>query len=694
MKVETKRLFLDCSEGMTRVAVTTQQGVLIEYDIGFDSDSPHAHAHRRAKNAIHNAVIKSIKPELGACFVQYSDNESGTVKDGFLPFSNISPSYLSKDTTESTEAEIARLIKPGQKILVQIKKDQLHHETKGAALTTFISLAGTYLVLLPLNQKQGISRRADTAQRDLIKETIKKLNVSEDMGIIIRTAGITASHEEIEWDYKALLQQWNKIHAAHTKLSKPCLIHEDENILTRIIRDNMSGHIDKIICNNADTAMQIRQYLEGIRPDYLETTQLEIYEHDLMFDHYSIEEQIESIFQVRSSLPSGGQIVMHGTEAGYMIDVNSSKSTFGSSIEENAVNTNKEAAIKIADILRLRDVSGIIHIDFIDMHDEKNRSMIEKIFLDRAQLDRAKIKTEPISLLTGCMSVLRQGLGTVFFKSSLEPLPNDETIIIGKRRSVLSYSQHILNVLEKSATQKTDIVQIQLPVDVATLISNELRPQIQDIEKKYKVTIYIIPNENFMYHRYILKRFHKDEELEQEQSYTVSMKNNAEKPWVSTSKENKPQISRDVSSRKIEQQKDGVFTSIWNTIFGSDEEKTTTNTNPRPSRRRHNSSPRSPHNKRSHGNPTQGRYESSKSDGNSHNQNRTDRRKNHDKKQDDGEVNYNLIDNAKSESAKQSLRTPNGNRRRGSGPRSRKPRSQSFSTTPSENKSRHLMDDD
>ena len=589
MKVVNKRILIDRSGSRTRVAVT-QQGDLLEYDIAYGHESPHAHSHRRAKNAIHNAVIKSIRPELGACFVQYTENESGKLKDGFLPFSNISPTYFSKQKVEPSESEIAKLVKPGQKILVQIKKDQLHHETKGAALTTFISLAGTYLVLLPLNQKQGISRKADTAQRDLIKETIKKLNVSEEMGLIIRTAGISASHEEIEWDYRALLQQWDMILQAHKSLEKPCLIHEDENIVTRIIRDNMSGQTDKIICNCKEAYSEINRYLETIRPDYLEKDILELYEHDMMFEHYSIEDQVESIFQVRVSLPSGGQIVMHGTEAGYMIDVNSSKSTFGSSIEENARNTNKEAAVKIADMLRLRDVSGIIHIDFIDMNDEKNRAFIEKTFQERTLLDRAKIKTESISLLTGCMSVLRQGMGTVFFKSSLEQVANDETIIIGKRRSVVSYSNHILNVIEKSASQKTDIIQIQLPVDVSTLITNELRSQVHEIEKKHNVTIYIIPNENFKYHRYILKRFHKDEEIDLNKSYQISSTEISEKNWIQPSKHDKPQISRQRSSRATTKQP-GVLQNIWNSIFGEHDSTKEIKSHPRkPSGHRRSSS--------------------------------------------------------------------------------------------------------
>ena len=562
-----KRILIDKSRSgeRTRVAVTVK-GELIEYD----ESSPQAYI--RAKNTIYNATVKSIRPELGAAFVQYTESNGENIKDGFLPFSNIAPQYFNKAQEVNSEEEISKLIKVGQKILVQIKKDQLHHESKGAALTTFISLAGTYLVLLPLNQKQGISRKADTEQRDSIRQTLKDIQVDESMGIIIRTAGIAATPQEIEWDYKALLKQWHSIKEAHEKLSAPCLIHEDENIVTRIIRDNMSGNTEKIIVNDKAIYDNIHHYIENVRPEYLEAGVLEFYEHALMFEHYSVEEQVESIFQVRTSLPSGGQIVMHGTEAGYMIDVNSSKSTYGSNVEENALNTNKQAAIKIADMLRLRDVSGIIHIDFIDMNEEANRQTVEKIFNERSSLDRANIKSEPISLLTGCMPVLRQGLGTVFFKSSLESIEHDEAIIIGKRRSVVSYANYMLNVIEKSATQKTDVIQIQLPVDVATYMLNENRDNISAIEKNYQVSVKIIPNENFTHKRYILKRFHSNDQENLQASHEVAINSPDEKSWIHNPKSQRPHVEREFNqSKKPEQEKGSVIASIWNSIFGGSE---------------------------------------------------------------------------------------------------------------------------
>lgn len=572
-----KRILIEKTGNRTRVAVTCKSD-LIEYD----EASPQAYI--RAKNTIYNAVIKSIRPELGAAFVQYVDNQDGNTKDGFLPFANISSTYFSSQASTPSESEIGKLIKTGQKILVQIKKDQLHHESKGAALTTFISLAGTYLVLLPLNQKQGISRKADTTQRDLIRETLKNIQVDESMGIIIRTAGISAKPEELEWDYKALLQQWTSIQDAHKSQSAPCLIHEDENIVTRVVRDNMSNKTEKIICNDKEIFNQVQAYLQNIRPEYLENDILEFYDHELMFDHYSIEEQVESIFHVRTSLPSGGQIVMHGTEAGYMIDVNSSKSTFGSNVEESALNTNKQAAIKIADLLRLRDVSGIIYIDFIDMSLEENRLTIEKLFAERCSLDRANVKHEPISLLTGCMPVLRQGLGTVFFKSSLEPVQNDEAIIIGKRRSVVSYSNYIICVIEKSAAQKTDVVQVQLPVDVATYMLNELRGSIHNIESKHNVTVKIIPNENFTHRRYILKRFHNEESGSPQYSHNLISQQAEEKEWISSPKHQTPHVSRRASPPRTTP-KTGVISSIWESIFGKDSSK-----KPQSSSRRHSPS--------------------------------------------------------------------------------------------------------
>lgn len=564
-----KRILIERSGCRTRVAVTIKND-LIEYD----EASPQAYV--RAKNTIYNAVIKNIREELGAAFVQYTDDAGGKIKDGFLPFTNIANCYLKEVPAEQSE-DISKRIKIGQKILVQIKKDQLHHESKGAALTTFISLAGTYLVLMPLKQKKGISRKAEPTQRQNVQEIIDSLNVSEDMGLIVRTAGISATKSEIEWDYKALLQQWKSIQIAHESLPAPYLIHEDENIVTRIVRDSMSSKTEKILTNNAAVFNEIKQYLENIRPEYIENNTLELFEQPMMFDHFSLNEQIEEIFHVKINLPSGGQVVMHGTEAGYMIDVNSSRSTHGSNIEENALNTNKQAAVKIADMLRLRDVSGIIHIDFIDMYEEENRKYIEKIFSERCALDRASVKHEPISILTGCMSVLRQGLGTVFFKSSLEPLTNDESIIIGKKRSVTSYANYMLSVLEKSASQKTDIVQVQLPVDIATYMLNEQRDALSSIEKTYDVVIKVLPNEFFNNRRYILKRFHKDEDNAQQTSYKAVSAPDDKKSWIAETENKEPHVKRQTArmnrQRKYNKKSTGIISGIWESIFGGEEKE-------------------------------------------------------------------------------------------------------------------------
>jgi ribonuclease E len=666
------------ADSRVRVAVT-QKGSLIEYDESSES------TYRRAKNAIYNATIKSIRPELGAAFVQYTPDNGENIKDGFLPFSNIASVYLSSGSKEASESDIAKQIKVGQKILVQIKKDQLHHESKGAALTTFISLAGTYLVLLPLNQKQGISRKADSNQRDSIKETLKRLNVDESMGLIIRTAGLSANHTDIEWDYKALMQQWQMIEAAHKSQAAPCLIHEDENIVTRMIRDNMSGAIDKISCNDQETLDEVKNYLETVRPSYIEDDVLTLFDHDMMFHHYSLEEQVEQIFHVRVSLPSGGQVVFHGTEAGYMIDVNSSKSTVGTNVEENALNTNREAAVTIADMLRLRDISGIIHIDFIDMYDEANRTIVEKAFSDRASLDRAKIRTEPISLLTGCMSLLRQGLGTVFFKSSLEPIENDEMLIIGKRRSVPSYSNYVLSVIEKSAAQTTDIIQVQLPVEVATYILNELRSSLHQMETHHQVIIKIIPNEHFTYQRYVLKRFHREAGAVIEPSHTLMTSQGNEKAWIPTGKVDKPHVQRKrVSSQHHKGKKASVLGSIWQTFFGSDEASGNTASSSHARTERHNKSSRG----RGPQRPRRHNDQRNRQDGG--NRRRPDNRRStgpnraeHTQKSDSnipvqpvGDKNFNSVDhNHDGQSTISVGNTSEAPRRRNSGNRTRRPRS-------------------
>ena len=541
------------------------------------------------KGNIYLGKITNIKKGINAVFVDISSNETKLSSDGetkqkhgFLAFDNIAPEYFLKPWSEENgEPDITQLLKVGQKIMVQVKKDQQDHESKGPALTTFISLAGTYLVSLPNSQKQAVSRKADATQRLRVKEIMEQLEINENQGLIVRTAGVNRPLEDLKLDYEALNRQWRLIQSRCEELTAPALIHEEDNILIRNIRDHMGSGVSKIISNNTETYEFIKDYLTYTRPNLLTDDLLELYKHrQPLFEHYGVEEQIEDMFLTSHQLPSAGHLVIQGTEAGVMVDVNSSKSTAGSNIEETALLTNLEAARKTADLLRLRDMGGIIYIDFIDMKEPDNRKKVEQAFLDASQTDKAKIKYEPISELSGCMLVLRQSMGYPFFKSSLEPIENDESIVTGKRRSVASYATHVQHLLTHAAQYDTSIIQVQLPVDVATYILNEGRAKLSSIEQEYQVSIIVIPNENFKTHRCVLKRFR--EEDQDTHTFDLSHKSLSshanEKPWHSIKKQqqnlDRVDLKERLGSQQSKAKQSNFIQSIWQALFGSSDDET------------------------------------------------------------------------------------------------------------------------
>ena len=497
----TEQIIITNHANRTRVAGLDKKRALIHYD----EESIHS---RMEKNSIYNGEIKSLRPELNAVFVRYDKDK----KDGFLPFDNIAPKFHHANAVdENGKPDSSKCLRVGQKLVVQVKKDQLSHDSKGAALTTYLSLAGTYLVLLPENNKQGISRKADTSQRDQVKELLAELAPPEEIGLIIRTAGIDRSIEELKWDFTALMRQYELIKQASTESPTPTLLHEEDNILSRNIRDNISPSTQKIITDSQQIHDTITNYLRSTRPEMLEDNKLELYTHEKpLYEHYGIETQVENIFSTSIKLPSGGYIVVHGTEAGYMIDVNSGKASGAKNIDETALNTNLEAAVATAQILKLRDVGGIIVIDFIDMVDKDHQKQVEQAMSHAIAHDRAKVKFEAISQLSGCMLMLRQRLGVPYFESCLTTIENDDSILMGKRRSVDSYANFVLNILENTAVHNTDVIQIQVSCEVATYLLNELRPFIQDICAKHQVDIKIIPNQNITTQRYTMKRFRLD----------------------------------------------------------------------------------------------------------------------------------------------------------------------------------------
>lgn len=648
----------------TRVAVIDKQRQLQHYD----EESKYS---KMEKNSIYSATICSIRPEIGACFVKYD----GEKKDGFLPFDSIAPHYYNMTEAPEDTSEIGKKLKAGSKLLVQVKKDQISHESKGAALTTHLSLAGTYLVLLPYNNKQTVSRKADTQQRDQIKEIIAKLEIPENIGVIIRTAGINKTLEELNWDYQALMKQWKCILKMYEASTSPELLHEEDSIIVRNIRDNISLTTEKIVVNDPQAYATIRQYLENTRPELIENEKLELYTYDKpMFGHYSVEEQVEAIFNTEIKLPSGGSIVVQGTEAGYMIDVNSGKSTVGTNIEETALNTNLEAAAAAAKIIKLRDIGGIIIIDFIDLSDREDQKKVEQAFESATSTDRAKIKFEPISPMNGVMNLLRQRLGVPFFESSLTPIEGDQSIVAGKKRSVDSYASFILHVLENSAYHDTNVIQIQLPIDVTTFILNEERDRVSSIEKRYNVDIKIIPNASFKSYRYTLKRFRISGDTSQHaqpKSYEQIIDEDTEQPWMKVTDDRKsPQMKKNSYSQTItkkhhgaKQQPTGVFSQLWSAMFGEEPSKKSStqhksnrqHDNKRPHNKRHHKKPQHAHSNRSRGahsnkDNTQGNSEKGNNQqrglhGNRRRQNNR-RPRNHQEQpaKSDNVVNENLID--------------------------------------------------
>ena len=568
----TEQIIITNHANRTRVAGLDKKRTLIHYD----EESIHS---RMEKNSIYNGEIKSLRPELNAVFVRYDKDK----KDGFLPFDNIAPKFYHANVLdENGKPDLSKCLRVGQKLVVQVKKDQLSHDSKGAALTTYLSLAGTYLVLLPENNKQGISRKADTSQRDQVKDLLAELAPPEEIGLIIRTAGIDRSIEELKWDFTALMRQYELIKQASTESPTPTLLHEEDNILSRNIRDNISPSTQKIITDNQQIFDTITTYLRSTRPEMLEDNKLELYTHEKpLYEHYGIEAQVENIFSTSIKLPSGGYIVVHGTEAGYMIDVNSGKASGAKNIDETALNTNLEAARATAQILKLRDVGGIIVIDFIDMVDKDHQKQVEQAMSHAIAHDRAKVKFEPISQLSGCMLMLRQRLGVPYFESCLTTIENDDSILMGKRRSVDSYANFVLNILENTAVHNTDVIQIQVSCEVATYLLNELRPFIQDICAKHQVDIKIIPNQNITTHRYTMKRFRLDNDVEfsQPKSHEQIIHDQSDKPWLPVYQANKPAVARasthhtqdapSPSRTQTPPASESIVQKIWRSLFGS-----------------------------------------------------------------------------------------------------------------------------
>ncbi len=453
---------------------------------------------QQKKANIYKGRISSIEPSLGAVFVDY-----GEERHGFLPLKEISREYFLTETDPNQEnIDIRSVLKLGQELVVQVEKEE--RGNKGAALTTFISLAGSYLVLMPNNPRAGgISRRVETDDREHLKEAFNQLKIPEGMGLIIRTAGVGRSKEELEWDLNVLLRYWEAVKQAAIARPGPYLIHQESDVIIRAIRDYLRQDMHEVIIDEAIAYERARHYVSQVRPDFLE--RLQLYTGFLpLFSRFHIEEQIENAYQREVHLPSGGALIIDHTEALVAIDINSARATKGSNIEETAFNTNIEAAEEIARQLRIRDIGGLIVIDFIDMLQTSHQREVENCLRNALRQDRARIQISRISRF-GLLEMSRQRLGSSLRRASRIPCPRCEGQ--GTIRTVESLSISILHLIQEQ-TAKTEQVQLQVmvPVDIATFLINEKRIQIHQIEQQTQADIMIIPNPHFQSPHYQIRK--------------------------------------------------------------------------------------------------------------------------------------------------------------------------------------------
>ncbi|HGT4315728.1 TPA: Rne/Rng family ribonuclease [Neisseria meningitidis] len=461
------------------------------------------------KGNIYKGIITRIEPSLEACFVDY-----GTDRHGFLPFKEVSRSYF-RDY-EGGRARIQDVLKEGMEVIVQVEKDE--RGNKGAALTTFISLAGRYLVLMPNNPRGGgVSRRIEGEERQELKAAMAELDIPNGMSIIARTAGIGRSAEELEWDLNYLKQLWQAIEEAGKAHHDPYLLFMESSLLIRAIRDYFRPDIGEILVDNQEVYDQVAEFMSYVMPGNI--GRLKLYEdHTPLFSRFQIEHQIESAFSRSVSLPSGGAIVIDHTEALVSIDVNSARATRGADIEDTAFKTNMEAAEEVARQMRLRDLGGLVVIDFIDMENPKHQRDVENVLRDALKKDRARVQMGKLSRF-GLLELSRQRLKPALGESSHVACPRCAGT--GVIRGIESTALHVLRIIQEEAMKdNTGEVRAQVPVDVATFLLNEKRAELFAMEERLDVNVVLIPNIHLENPHYEINRIRTDDvEEDGEPSY-------------------------------------------------------------------------------------------------------------------------------------------------------------------------------
>ena len=490
-----KRILINSSYG-DELRVALVDGAKL-YD--FDTESPEK---TLLKGSIFKATVSRIESSLDAAFVNF-----GSERHGFLPLKDLSSEFYKKDK----KGKFVCTLEEGQEIIVQVTKEE--RGTKGAALTTQIGLAGRFLVLIPNSSRSGgISRRISGDERDQIKNTLEKLNIPENMSAIVRTNGLGRTAEELSLDMAYLLALWDEINNTSPNATSPSLIFRDDKLIVRVVRDYFKDDIEEILIDDKDIFYEAKEFIEAVIPDHAD--KVKFYEEEIpLFNRYQIESQIELAFQREISLASGGSIVIDPTEAMTAIDINSARSTKGKDIEETAFKTNLEAAKEIARQLRLRDVGGLVVIDFIDMVNEENQNKIETAFRKAVYSDRARVQISNISRF-GLLEVSRQRL-----RPSLNESYDIEHVLVRGPRSL---GLSILRIVgEDAAKDNTGEIHVYVPADVASYLLNEKRYDIISIEKTNNVKVLVIADPYKSRPYYKVVRI-KDADKKNQDSYNLT----------------------------------------------------------------------------------------------------------------------------------------------------------------------------
>ena len=571
-----KRMLFNATQAEElRVAIVEGQKLI---DLDIESASK-----EQRKSNIYKGVITRIEPSLEAVFVNY-----GAERHGFLPFKEIAREYYAPNG-EGSRAKMQETLKEGQELIVQVDKDE--RGNKGAALTTYISLAGRYLVLMPNNPRGGgVSRRVEGDDRSELRDAMAQLTVPDGMSLIARTAAIGRNAEELQWDLNYLMQLWTAIDSVAKDNTAPLLIFQEGSLVIRAIRDYFQPDIGEILIDTDDIFEQAQAFMSQVMPNNV--NRVKRYRDDVpLFSRFQIEHQIESAYARQVNLPSGGAIVIDHTEALVSVDVNSGRATKGSDIEETALKTNQEAADEIARQLRLRDLGGLIVIDFIDMESSRNQREVENRLRDALHHDRARVQTSKISRF-GLLELSRQRLRPALAETSYITCPRCTGT--GHIRSTESAALHILRILEEEAMKEnTAAVHTQVPVDVATFLLNEKRADIQAIELRHKITILLLPNKHLETPAHHIQRLRHDElnlEDHREPSYKMVDQPIMESPTFSVEQKNQNRPSAAIrniapaqpapvsiettpASQPVTEEKSGFMSKLFSWLSGDNKKK-------------------------------------------------------------------------------------------------------------------------